>query len=709
MSICGRYVFGVSWKFMVKITIDGAAASGKSSLASMLAQQFDILQIETGMFYRGVAHCFMCVVGRLPAEHELDLNIIDNNLEFVASSTNGTKLVSCFIQGVDVTKMLRSEVVAMAAANIAHFVVLRSWVSDYVRKLALTNSVVIEGRDTGTKVFPEADYKFFLRASLDVRSKRRMQEVLQNHPGYMQDSSKEEILNNIKRDIHIRDSIDTTRAAGPLVCPDNAVEIDVNDMDAQDVVEFVSRYVKSAMETDKKTFDNVRQGDVGKTNKVFETGVTHLPRGVYDMIPRGKEDLYGAGYINSAAINFVENKVREFCARVGLQEIRTPIFEYIETFVPVGADSDLWLEELFDFKDKGGRHLTLRPEGTAAVMRAIQTHNLLANGQNDLRLFYLCPMFRYDRPQAGRYRQHIQFGVEMCTSTGKAAYMSFLETIEIIGMLLDSLGIKAIELKFNYIGNKDTREQYKKDLYKALVVKKSSLSGKSQSKLETNVLQCLDSKEAEDWPILASMPTIDGYLSEQELQVLQMGKEAVSQSRFYSKVTFSPYLMRGLEYYDGFVFEVVPFSESTQSQNAIAGGGEYEILPGNKFIGFGMGIERVVKMLNEKALSVSAKCIGVVVDRKLQASINTYKTAYELVMRLWGQGVSARIYWNSLWNKSLFESALCNRVTRLVRVDDEEEYVVKPISSQYIKGETKEATFSMPLDDLVQKLTKLSL
>ncbi len=290
---------------------------------------------------------------------------------------------------------------------------------------------------------------------------------------------------------------------------------------------------------------------------------------------------------------YLEKLVTETFTRFNYKEIRTPIFELTNLFSRgIGEATDIVSKEMYTFVDRSGDSLTLRPELTASVVRAFVEHSLdKKQGLN--KLFYIGPMFRQERPQAGRFRQFHQFGAEVLGSTDP------LLDAEMIIMAYDviaNLGLKNLEVKINSLGTPSSREEYKNVLRTYLSNFLESLSEESKKRFETNILRIFDSKDEKDQKIMKDAPVIVDYLDELSLQHFQKVKDALQNANVPFNVDNA--LVRGLDYYNHTTFEIV--SGSVGSQSALCGGGRYDglvkqiggaDLPG---VGFAAGIERIL-------------------------------------------------------------------------------------------------------------------
>src|ERR1700733_1540302 len=221
----------------------------------------------------------------------------------------------------------------------------------------------------------------------------------------------------------------------------------------------------------------------------------NAPPGVFDILPTDPKE----NWRNSHLWIYVESVIREIAINYGYQEIRTPILERTELFQRgVGETSDIVSKEMYTFEDKGGRSLTLRPEGTAPVLRAFLEHNLSHMAPLH-KFFYICPMFRYERAQAGRYRQHHQFGAE---AIGSGAPEQDAELIDLLYSLYTRLGLKNLRVLINSIGDVSSRAAYRQALQDYLRNSFDKLSAESKARFETNPLRILDSKDLQNKEIL---------------------------------------------------------------------------------------------------------------------------------------------------------------------------------------------------------------
>ncbi|MBS0615088.1 MAG: histidine--tRNA ligase [Verrucomicrobia bacterium] len=359
------------------------------------------------------------------------------------------------------------------------------------------------------------------------------------------------------------------------------------------------------------------------------------PKGTFDIVPKT-----GDAWRLSDKWQYVESVMKECLATYGYKEIRTPIFEQTELFVRgVGESSDIVSKEMYTFLDKGERSLTLRPEATAPIIRAFIEERLAQTGGLH-KYFYIGPMFRHERPQAGRYRQFHQLDVE---AVGSGKPCQDVEVIDLACTLHRKLGLKNLRVMINSIGDEASRKEYRAALQKFLEPHLSSLSAESQVRFSKNILRILDSKDPSDQKLLEKAPQTIDFLSKEAKDHFEELK------RLLSKVGISyiinPKLVRGLDYYNKTVFEIV--SDELGAQNTICGGGRYDGLPALlggpdlPCIGFATGIERLLQtMLGQNVPFPRPTHPSVFFIPLGEAAL---ETAMSLLCELRHQGISADI------------------------------------------------------------------
>jgi len=317
---------------------------------------------------------------------------------------------------------------------------------------------------------------------------------------------------------------------------------------------------------------------------------------------------------------YLEQLVKEIFTNFNYKEIRTPIFEETQLFARgIGEETDIVGKEMYTFSDRSGTSLTLKPEMTASVVRAFIEHSL-GKLQTLNKLFYISPMFRQEKPQAGRFRQFHQFGAEVL---GSDSPLADAEVIIIAYRILVSLGLKDLRVKINSIGIPSARENYKTVLRNYLKDKLPDLTEESKVRFEKNILRIFDSKAENDIKIMQNAPIITDYLDEQSLSDFQVVKEALNSAGIPFEV--DPSLVRGLDYYTKTTFEIV--SGKVGSQSALCGGGRYDLLinelggTDTPAVGFAAGIERILLACeNENAFTQDDSSIDlyiVVIEKNL--------------------------------------------------------------------------------------------
>lgn len=298
---------------------------------------------------------------------------------------------------------------------------------------------------------------------------------------------------------------------------------------------------------------------------------------------------------------FLEDKANMVCHRFGFNKMITPIFEATELFTRgVGEGSDIVNKEMYTFLDKGERSITLRPEGTASVTRAYVENKLYAT-PGLKKYYYFGPMFRYERPQAGRYRQFTQFGIE---ALGPGSSYLDAEIINFASTYLKEIGFTKLKVLINNIGSGESRKNYEKALKDYFKEHLDELCGDCKVRYEKNPLRMLDCKVDHDSPVMKNAPSIFDYLTTEDKKYFDDICEILNQLNI--KYEISDRLVRGLDYYTNVVFEFI-YDDPTSSINGITvlAGGRYNGLarelggPDTDAIGFACGIERLIIALDE--------------------------------------------------------------------------------------------------------------
>ena len=307
-------------------------------------------------------------------------------------------------------------------------------------------------------------------------------------------------------------------------------------------------------------------------------------RGTYDVLPA-----------DVGIWHALESRLRQTFHLYGFNEIRTPMFEATELFVRgVGEETDIVSKEMYTFADRDdAKSLTLRPEGTASVIRAYIEHQLHTEARM-LKLYYIGPMFRRERPQKGRYRQHVQAGAEVLSSTDNPAIEA--EVLEMLTGFLSGIGIPEIEVNVNSVGDRQCRPAYIQLLKAEIAARAERFCEDCRRRGEKNPLRVFDCKVPSCQPAIAELPTITDRLCEDCRNHFEKFKSYLSARSIAFRV--NPKLVRGLDYYTRTTFEIT--SGRLGAQNTVAGGGRYDGLteeldgPPTKGFGFGMGLERLI-------------------------------------------------------------------------------------------------------------------
>ena len=310
-------------------------------------------------------------------------------------------------------------------------------------------------------------------------------------------------------------------------------------------------------------------------------------RGMNDILPQ-----------DSALWQYVETVCADLFRQFGYQQIRTPMVESTQLFArSIGAETDIVSKEMYTFEDRNGDSLTLRPEGTASTVRAGIENGLFYNQKQ--RLWYLGAMFRHERPQKGRYRQFHQVGLE-CYGWDTPDIEA--EVLSLVAQLFNRLGLKDTELQINSLGDDTARAQYREALVAYLSEHKAALDEDSVRRLTTNPLRILDSKNAQVQALLNDAPNILDFLNETSAQHFETLQTYLTDLGI--AFTVNPRLVRGLDYYNDTVFEWV--NEDFGAQSTVCGGGRYDGLvaqlggQATAAFGFGMGLERLIQILQEQ-------------------------------------------------------------------------------------------------------------
>lgn len=383
--------------------------------------------------------------------------------------------------------------------------------------------------------------------------------------------------------------------------------------------------------------------------------------------PRGTNDVFDD---SMRTWQIIEDTIRQFMHVYHIGKMQTPVFEHTEVFLKNNESSDVVNKEMYTFIDKGDRSLTLRPEGTAGIIRAVAQHKLYNTPEGLLKYYYLGPNFRYERPQKGRMRIHYQCGVEYI---GVKSPIVDAEVIHLGVSLLQSFGIEDVKVLLNTLGDEASRESYKAKLkthFKPIV---TELCGDCQRRYQQNPLRILDCKVDQGHPSFNELPQLSDSLSKTSIEYFNQVKEQLEALGVVYEV--SPKLVRGLDYYTDTVFEIVANSKDMGAQATILAGGRYDGMlesfggPSQSGIGFGMGIER---------LMVAAEAMGIQFDNQDKVDVyvlpldNHQALAHQLVTLIRQHGYIVEMDYANRSMKSQFKSADRLQASVLVFVGEKE-------------------------------------
>ena len=380
----------------------------------------------------------------------------------------------------------------------------------------------------------------------------------------------------------------------------------------------------------------------------------------------------------------------------GYKEIRTPIIEHTPLFLrSVGESSDIVNKEMYTFEDKGGRSITLRPELTAGIMRSIVSNKLYANVDLPLRFSYVGPCFRYERPQAGRYRQFNQFGIE---AVGAPSVYLDAEVIQVGYRLLSIMGLENVKVLINSLGDEESRKAYKEALREYFSKHIDKMCADCKRRLEVNPLRILDCKVPEDIEIVKGAPKMTDYLSAESKAYLQTVISLLNSVGIETEIDTN--LVRGLDYYTGVVFEYhFAKTEGVENVGALGGGGHYANLlaeiggPNEEGIGLAFGVERLAYIIKtvlnpDTSLNPDVYLMGMT-DEIIQQN-------FVLADLLRGNAFSVEMNYSTKSMSSLFKTA-SRKGAKFAIIVGEDEMAKKEVAIKNLK--TQEQTL-VKLEDL---------
>ncbi|WP_147532463.1 histidine--tRNA ligase [Bacillus marasmi] len=395
------------------------------------------------------------------------------------------------------------------------------------------------------------------------------------------------------------------------------------------------------------------------------------------QIPRGTQDIL-PGQVEKWQL--IEKKARELCEKYQYHEIRTPIFEHTELFQrSVGDTTDIVQKEMYTFTDRGDRSITLRPEGTASTVRAYVEKKMFGNATQPVKLYYMGPMFRYERPQAGRFRQFVQFGVEALGSSDPAIDA---EVISLAMSLYQELGLKKLKLVINSLGDKESRNAHREALIGHFQPRIGEFCSDCQSRLEKNPMRILDCKQDRNHELMQSAPSIIDYLNDESRSYFEKVQKYLTALDVEFEI--DPNLVRGLDYYNHTAFEIMSNAEGFGAITTLCGGGRYNGLveelggPETPGIGFAMSIERCLAALEAEK-----------VELPLSESIDCYLVSL---------GEEAKDYTVTLLHQ-----------LRKAGFSSERDYLDRKIKTQFKAADRHQAKFVAVLGDDELKANKINL
>lgn len=412
--------------------------------------------------------------------------------------------------------------------------------------------------------------------------------------------------------------------------------------------------------------------------------------------PKGTYDIYGK---RSLMMNYLKEVFSNLIDKYNASYFETPMFESSELFHRgVGETTDIVSKETYDFKDRGDRNMTLRPEGTAGIVRSFIENKLYAESL-PLKAWYMGPMFRYERPQAGRYREFYQIGFE-CFGTYDP--MMDAEVISIVYNFFNLLGLKGVKVNINTLGDKESREMYHKALMDYFKPYLNELCDDCNRRFEKNPLRILDCKVDADKEFMKCAPRMTDYLNEVSKEHFSLVQKYLDAMNIAYEVNSN--IVRGLDYYTHTVFEVVADIKDFGSQNVLAGGGRYNNLveniggPSVPGVGFAIGVERLLLALEYEGLdNIEFNPVDVYI---FGASDNEKEYIMKLANDLRGSGFKIDVDYESKSFKNNFKRA-DKLKSKFVIIIGEEEVKTKVLT---VKNNKTKEEYKVSIDELIKFL-----
>ncbi len=416
---------------------------------------------------------------------------------------------------------------------------------------------------------------------------------------------------------------------------------------------------------------------------------------------KGTHDIFGE---ETNAYEKVESLMKAIAEIYAYHGVRPPVIEYNSVFVRgVGESSDIVRKEMYTFPDKGGRELTLRPEFTAGIMRMVVQNKLYATNELPLKLYYVGPVFRYERPQLGRYRQFNQFGVE---SIGHNSALNDVEVIVLAYTILCSLGLDGVTIKINTLGDEESRNNYRSALKEHFAKYIDKMCEDCKNRFELNPLRILDCKVPEDRQYIDVAPRIGAYLSEASKARFDEVLNALEEMQIPYEIDQS--LVRGLDYYSETVFEFHYKSKAGIDYGAIGAGGHYGKLmselggPELPGVGFSFGIERIVSVLKDDGLLDDTKNELDAYVMPLDKDSSLYAQTIATILRNSG-GYKVDICFDNTKVANMFKRANAKNAKFAVIIGENE----RKEESVVLKDLVKQEQITVKVEDLIDKFDEL--
>ncbi|QHA37082.1 histidine--tRNA ligase [Rossellomorea marisflavi] len=418
-----------------------------------------------------------------------------------------------------------------------------------------------------------------------------------------------------------------------------------------------------------------------------------IPRGTQDILP-GEVEKW----------QYIEKVATDLCRAYQYNEIRTPIFESSELFTRgVGDTTDIVQKEMYMFEDRGGRSLALRPEGTASVVRSFVGNKLFGNANQPTKLFYTGPMFRYERPQAGRYRQFVQFGVEALGSEDPAIDA---EVLSLAMGIYKKLGLRKLKLVINSLGDGGSRQAHREALINHFKPRIGEFCSDCQNRLEKNPLRILDCKKDRDHELMATAPSILDYLNEGSKAYFEKVQSYLTSMDV--EFVVDPTLVRGLDYYNHTAFEIMSEAEGFGAITTLCGGGRYNGLvqeiggPETPGIGFAFSIERLIAALEAEKVELpihqGVDCYIVAMGEEAKAY------GVKLLHQLREAGISSEKDYLDRKVKAQFKSADRHQAKYVAVIGENELQENKVNVKDMATGEQEEVAIDSFVDHIKSKL-----